>query len=623
MPEQRANTFAEKLTHLPALPGVYLMKDRMGVVLYVGKAKNLKHRVRSYFHRPQEQRYKTHVLVSKIADLETIVTNTEKDALILENNLIKKYRPRFNVNLRDDKNYPYLRLSLDEPYPCLTIARQARRDGAQYFGPFASAAAVRETLKLINQIFPLRKCRGKCREKKRPCIYYQLGQCPAPCCGRAEENQYRESVRDVQLFLQGRGREIIASLRKRMELESQALRFEQAARIRDRINALAETLERQTVISLDFADRDVFAWHREEDQMEMVVLFVRCGRLSGSRSYTLHNLSMTDEEALASFLTQFYDTGKFIPQEIIIPIPLPDKELVQDWLHEISGRTVPIVTVTQGPRYELLKMAQQNARLLFTRKPAAAQPDHHTLLALLQKKLSLKNFPASIECVDVSNISGASAVGATVRFEQGEPHRESYRRFRIKTVQQADDYAMMYEVLMRHLSRLQAEQRMPDLLMVDGGKGQLSVLLRALQDAGIQTVDAIALAKGRATARNIPEDKLFVPHRKHPLLLGPRSAILLFLQRIRDEAHRCAVAYHQQLKGAQDLRSPLVGIKGIGKITARRVLQHFGSLEHLQAATQQQLAMLSFLNKNQAERIYQFFHAQQPPAPSQKSSPNI
>lgn len=603
VPEQVQKNLEEKRAHLPALPGVYLMKDITGAVLYVGKAKNLKHRVRSYFHHPQDQRYKTQILVSKIADIETIVTNTEKDALILENNLIKKYRPRFNVSLRDDKNYPYLRLSLDEPYPALTIARQAHKDGAQYFGPFASAAAVRETLKLVNQVFPLRKCHGKRLEKKRPCIYYQLGQCPAPCCCRVDEKEYRETVHEVQLFLQGRGREIIASLRKRMELESQALRFEQAARLRDRIKALEETLERQTIVSLDFTDRDVFAWHREEDRMEMVVLFMRRGRLSGSRSFTLHNLSIPDEEVLSSFLTQFYDTGKFIPQEIIVPVPLPDKDLVQDWLHEISGRTVPIITVPHGARYELLKMAEQNARILFTRKAAPAPRDNRTLLAMLQKKLSLKNFPDCIECVDISNISGTSAVGATVRFEQGEPNKDGYRRFRIKTVQQADDYAMMYEVLSRHLARLQAEQRLPDLLMVDGGKGQLAVLLRALQDTGIHNIDAIALAKGR----NAQADKIFVPHRKNPLMLAPRSGVLLLLQRIRDEAHRCAITYYQKLKGMQDLSSPLERIKGIGEITAQRVLQHFGSLEHIQAATPQQLAMLPFLNKRQAARIYRFF----------------
>lgn len=621
--QQVQKNLEEKRARLPALPGVYLMKDITGTVLYVGKAKNLKHRVRSYFHHPQDQRYKTQILVSRIADIETIVTNTEKDALILENNLIKKYRPRFNVSLRDDKNYPYLRLSLDEPYPALTIVRQAHTDGAQYFGPFASAAAVRETLKLINQIFPLRKCHSKRLEKKRPCIYYQLGQCPAPCCCRVDEKEYRETVHEVQLFLQGRGREIIDSLRKRMELESQALRFEQAARIRDRIKALEETLERQTIVSLDFTDRDVFAWHREEDRMEMVVLFVRSGRLSGSRSYTLHNLSMPDEEVLSSFLTQFYDTGKFIPQEIIVSLPLPDKNLVQDWLREISGRTVPIITVTHGARYELLKMAEQNARILFNRKAAPGPRDNRALLAMLQEKLSLKNFPACIECVDISNIFGTSAVGATVRFVQGEPNKDGYRRFRIKTVHQADDYAMMYEVLSRHLTRLQAEQRLPDLLMVDGGKGQLAVLLRALQDAGIHSVDAIALAKGRFPAQNktghgAQEDKIFVPHRKSPLMLAPRSDALLLLQRIRDEAHRCAITYYQKLKGTQDLSSPLERIKGIGKITAQRVLQHFGSLEHIERATQQQLAMLPFLNKKQAALIYHFFRKNLTPEQSSK-----
>ena len=613
IPEQAPNALAEKLAHLPALPGVYLMKEHTGSVLYVGKAKNLKTRVRSYFQSSQDQRYKVKLLVSRISDLETIITPSEKEALILENTLIKKYRPRFNVTFRDDKNYPYLRLSLEEPYPTLTIARQAKKDRSQYFGPFASTQAVRETLKLINLIFPLRKCHGKRLEKKRPCIYHQLGQCPAPCCCMVDAEEYQKTVREVQLFLQGRGREIIASLRKKMELDSQALRFEQAARTRDRIHALEETLERQTMVSLDFTDRDVFSFYREEARMEMVVLFVRSGRLSGSRSFTLRNLQLADEDVLCSFLAQYYGQGKFIPQEIITPLHLQDKELLKEWLYETGGHKVSIVSVTHGPRYELLKMAAQNAEILFHRQTAREQQARGDILAALQEKLSLKNFPACIECFDISNISGTSSVGAAVRFEQGEPHKDGYRRFRIKTVQQADDYAMMYEVLSRHLARARTGDRLPDLMMVDGGKGQLGVLLRALQDAGMNGVDAISLAKGRASRNSrvenfAEEEKIFLPHRKGPLILPRHSAGLLLLQRIRDEAHRFAITYHQKLKAQHDLSSPLEGIKGIGKSTARRILKHFGAMEQIRNASQQQLETLPFLNKKRAALIYDYFH---------------
>jgi excinuclease ABC subunit C len=354
--------------------------------------------------------------------------------------------------------------------------------------------------------------------------------------------------------------------------------------------------------------------------MEMVVLFVRSGRLSGSRSFTLRNLQLADEDVLCSFLAQYYGQGKFIPQEIIAPLHLQDKELLKEWLYETGGHKVSIVSVTHGPRYELLKMAAQNAEILFHRQTAREQQARGDILAALQEKLSLKNFPACIECFDISNISGTSAVGAAVRFEQGDPQKDGYRRFRIKTVQQADDYAMMYEVLSRHLSRTRTGGRLPDLIMVDGGKGQLGVLLRALQDAGMNGVDAISLAKGRASRNSrvenfAEEEKIFLPHRKGPLILPRHSAALLLLQRIRDEAHRFAITYHQKLKAQHDLSSPLEGIKGIGKSTARRILRHFGTMEQIRNASQQQLETLPFLNKKRAALIYDYFHTRTEGAP--------
>jgi excinuclease ABC subunit C len=374
------------------------------------------------------------------------------------------------------------------------------------------------------------------------------------------------------------------------------------------------------MVSLDFTDRDVFSFYRQEDRMEMVVLFVRSGRLGGSRSFTLRNLQLADEDVLCSFLAQYYDQGKFIPREIITPLHLKDTGLLQEWLDETSGHPVSIVSVTRGPRSELLRMAAQNAEILFHRQTAREQQAHEDILAGLQEKLSLNNFPACIECFDISNLSGTSAVGAAVRFEQGEPHKDGYRRFRIKTVQQADDYAMMYEVLSRHLARARTGDRLPDLIMVDGGKGQLGVLLRALQDAGMSAVDAISLAKGRASRNSRVEDfaaeeKIFLPHRKGPLILPQRSAGLLLLQRIRDEAHRFAITYHQKLKAKHDLSSPLEGIPGIGKSTARRILRHFGTMEQIRNASQQQLETLPFLNKKRAALIYDYFHTRTEGAP--------
>ncbi|MCX5894712.1 MAG: excinuclease ABC subunit UvrC [Proteobacteria bacterium] len=602
---------AEKLAQLPPLPGVYVMKDRAGTVLYVGKAKRLKNRVRSYFQSSPDQPVKTRVLVGKVADIETIVTQSEKEALILENTLIKKYRPRFNVTFRDDKNYPYLRLSLDEDYPTLTIARQARPGRAQYFGPFASAQAVRETLKLINQIFPLRKCHTRRMQKKRPCIYYQLGQCPAPCCCMVDPSEYRNTVKEVQLFLQGRSREILTSLQKKMELESQSRHFEQAARTRDRIRALGKTLERQAMVSLDFTDRDVFSFYREEGGMEIVVLFIRSGRLSGSRSFSLHRLQLPDEEILSSFISQYYQEGKFIPREIILPLHLKDRGLLEEWLCETKGERVIISAPARGAKHALLKMAAQNAELLF-RREAAEKQSSADILGLLQEKLGLKNYPSRIECADISNIMGTSAVGSLVLFEDGNPGKNGYRRFRIRTVQQADDYAMMYEVLTRHLARARAHGTLPDLIMVDGGKGQLGVLLKALQDTGISGVDAVALAKARGNVQGAAgdcrdEEKIFIPHRKDPLILAQRSPALHLLQRIRDEAHRFAITYHKHLKKTRDLTSPLQAIRGIGAKTAQKMLTHFGSMENVRRASRQELSALPFLSKKTASDVYDFF----------------
>jgi excinuclease ABC subunit C len=557
-------------------------------------------------------------MVTKIADIETIITPTEKEALILENNLIKKYRPRFNVTYRDDKNYPYLRLSLDEPYPTLTIVRQPKKDGSQYFGPFASARAVRETLKLIHLVFPLRKCHGKRLEKKRPCIYHQLGQCPAPCCCLVDIEEYRTTVRDVQLFLQGRSREIIDSLQKKMELESQALNFEHAARTRDRINALQRTLEKQAMVSLDFVDRDVFSYYREGAHMELVVLFIRCGRMSGSRNFSLHNLQLADAEVLSSFLAQYYFEGKFIPREVIVPVQPPDKALLVGWLTEKKGEPVKIISPALGPNRSLVEMATHNAKILFDRHHAGAL-SAEDLLSALQKKLGLKDVPVRIAGVDISNIMGTAAVGSVVVFENGQPNKELYRRFRVKTVTQADDYAMMYEVVTRYLTRARAEHMLPELIMADGGKGQLGEVLTALQDTGIATVQAISLAKVREVSRTAgadqhETDRIFLPSRKQPLILVPRSPVLMLLQRIRDEAHRFAITYHKNLKSRQDLTSSLEGLPSIGKKTAQRILTHFGGLENVRSTSLKNLAEVNFLNKKQAAAIYFFFHPDETPA---------
>lgn len=611
-----STNFAEKVSQLPTNPGVYLMKDRQGVIIYVGKAKSLKNRVKSYFQKPQDTSQKTKLLVSKLADIETIITQTEKDALILENSFIKKYRPRFNVLYRDDKEYPYLRLAINESYPNLTIIRKPQKDGALYFGPFASAQAVRETLKVIHKIFPLRKCTGEKLNTGRPCIYFQLGQCLAPCCCKVPPDQYQKTVKDVQLFLQGRSSQILHNLKKRMELEAQNLNFELAAQIRDQIAGIEETLEKQSIVCLDNVDRDVFSFYREGSQMGITALFVRNGRMIGSRSFFLKRLQLPDEDVLSSFIAQYYHQGEFIPREVIIPLNFEDRSVLGEWLREKKEDQVDMICPQRGSRKDLLKMANQNAEIMFN-KTRTEFRDVENILKDLQKKLHLKSFPSHIECFDISNIMGTSAVGSMVVFEDGFPLKEKYKRFRIKTVHQPDDYAMMYEVLSRHLVTLKRDDQLPNLIMVDGGKGQLSVLSKALMEHGMTSVDAIALAKGKQRDNlkkkrfSRETEKVFLPNRKNPVIFPKDSQALFLLQRLRDEAHRFAISYHKTLKKKRDFTPFVEKIPGIGTITAKAILRHFGSLEKVKLATRGELLNVTTVSEKRAKAIFDFFHPSQ------------
>ena len=603
---------SEKASQLPQAPGVYLMKDNRGAVVYVGKAKSLRARVRTYFQQPQDLSHKTRLLVSKIADIEAIVTTSEKEALILENSLIKKHRPRFNVQLRDDKEYPYLRLAVGESYPNLTIVRKPRRDGSLYFGPFTSAQAVRGTLKVIHKIFPLRKCSGKRLHRERPCIYHQLGQCPAPCCCRVPPEDYRQTVKDVQLFLQGRCGQIVTDMKQRMQQAAAELNFESAARLRDQISAIEKTLERQSVVCLDFCDRDVFAYcRRDATHMGITVLFVRGGRTIGSRNFYLNQLRLSDTETLSSFIAQYYDRGEFVPQEIIVPLEPEDQGVLEEWLREQRQERVDIIVPRRGVRKDLLQMAAQNAALVTERMQPAGQ-DPAAALAELQRRLHLGKYPHRIACFDISNISGTCAVGSMAVFEEGTPLKQAYRRYRIKTVHQPHDYAMMYEVLSRQLAAGLREGRLADLIVVDGGKGQLGVLLTALQENGCGGIDAAALAKARTDKQRTAkaEDRVFLPRRKNPVMFPKDSPAIQLLQRLRDEAHRFAVTYHRNLRKKDALTSPLETVNGIGKATVKAVLRHFGSLEKVRAASVDELAAVPAISRKRAERIYAFLHPQ-------------
>jgi len=598
---------AQKALHLTTSPGVYLMKDRQGSVLYVGKAKNLRNRVRTYF-KPSVDSPKTRLLVSRVVDFETIVTPTEQDAFILENTLIKQHHPRYNVVFRDDKDYPCLRLAIQEPYPNLTIARRPRKDGARYFGPFASALAVRETLKVINRLFPLRKCDRRRLAQGRPCVYHQLGQCTAPCTGGVDPALYAQTVRQVELFLRGRSAEVLSDLKARMQEASAQMHFERAAQLRDSLRAVEQTLAKQVMVCHDRLDRDVFACAREADRMAVTILFVRGGRITGSRDCIVRSGAADDQDALASFASQYYQQHPFIPDEVVLPFKAHDTALLEHWLRGLTGTAVRVLYPQRGSKKDLIAMAARNAEIALQKH----RGESSDALEELRGRLHLQRHPHRIACCDISNIMGTAAVGSIVVFEDGLPQRKAYRTFRIKNIRQPDDYAMMYEVLQRYLGHTHGAGTPPDLFMVDGGKGQLAILLRVLQEAGCDSIDAASLAKGpeRNRAKRDQTEKVFIPNRKNPVTFPHNSQALFLLQRIRDEAHRCAVSFHRRVKRTKDFSSDLNSIPGIGPKTVQALLRHFGSLERVRSADPAQIGAVPGLSAKRARTVFDALHAQ-------------
>ena len=600
-----------KIRHAPRSPGVYLMRDGSGEILYVGKARNLKARIRAYFART-DARAMIPFLVSRIRDLDFILTGTEKEALILENNLIKEHRPRYNVDFRDDKSYYNIRIDPSEPFPRFQLVRRPKKDGARHFGPYPSGAAAKETLRFLQTILPLRICRDReLKARRRPCLEYEIGRCAAPCVGRIGLSDYRHLVKDGIAFLEGRGKALIGDLRARMNQASEELRFEEAAVLRNRIAAIDETLERQRIVSMTGRNRDVFGLCREEDLTQIVLLFVRSGRMIGQKTFPLIRLRAESGEILSALLMRYYDGVVDIPDEVVVPMALEDGPVLEEWLTEKRGRGVSLVSPKRGETLALVGIAGRNAEnALKTARLAADRPEE--ALRLLVDKLKLRNRPRRIECFDISNIGGRYAVGSLVAFTAGVPAKEGYRRFRIRTVPGADDYAMLYEVLER---RYQKRENLPDLVIVDGGKGQLSVALAVLKDLGIDGVDVIALAKERDDARTETpgkgEDRVFLPGRKDPVYLSRWPAALFLLQRIRDEAHRFAVTYHRKVKEKADLQSLLDSIPGIGPARRKALLIFFGDIRRVRAASVEDLQQVEGIGAETARRIRAFLDTDQ------------
>lgn len=597
----------KKLKNLPSCPGVYIMRGRNNAVLYIGKAKDIKTRVRSYFRKTQDERYAVRFLASKVSDIDCIVTSNEKEALLLEDTLIKQHKPKYNLSLKDSKTYVSIKLTLNERFPRILVVRQIKKDGARYFGPYVAASVVRDTVKLIRRLFPLCVCSPAVfRNRSRPCLDFQLGLCPAPAVGLITEDAYKELVSNAIMFLEGKNGLLIKSLREQMRSASVALDFEKAAKLRDRIRAIEEMLEKQKVVSMKRIDRDVFALARDTGTMAVQGLFVRDGRLVGSRTWFFEDAGLPDDEVMPSFIAEYYRQGREIPDEVISSNGRhDDMTLASEWLSEKAGKKVNAIAPSRGERQSLVNMAEANAFEALKKKTAEHETTSATL-TLLQKRLGLKNLPVRIEAIDISNISGKFAVGGLVAFRNSEPFKDGYRRFKIKTAQGPDDYAMMSEVMQRRYSRPGAE--LPDLILVDGGKGQLNIALSALKELGIKGVDVVSLAKDKNEKekilfKDIKGERVYLPNVKDPVVLKEGSRPDLLLRRIRDEVHRFAISYHRKVKAKSDFTSALDEIPGIGPKLKKTLLQRFGSIEGIRAASIEELTSVQGITRKIAERV--------------------
>jgi excinuclease ABC subunit C len=599
---------------IPAATGVYLMRDERREIVYVGKSKNLKTRVRSYF-AGKDTRAMIPFLLSRVHSIDVIVTENEKEALILENELIKRHRPRYNVTLRDDKTYFSIRVDLGEPFPRFQLVRRVRKDGAVYFGPYTSSGAVKETLHYLQKVFPLRTCKNsELKNRVRPCMEQEIKRCLAPCCRLVSEQDYKTMVREAVLFMRGRGTRLLSELKTRMQSASDVMDFEEAAALRDRIRAIEVTLEKQTTVSRSMRDRDVFGLYREGEEVQVCLLYVRNGTITGKKDFPLFRTGAGSDEVVSSVVKQYYDREVSIPREIVISVEVEDRSVIEEWLSEKGkGRRISVIIPRKGERKQLLAMAESNAKTACLAEKASSHEAEETL-RLMRGRLHLQAMPRRIECFDISNIGGRSAVGSMVAFTDGRPDTSRYRRFRIKTVDGADDYAMMSEVLRR---RYRNKRDIPDLIVVDGGKGQLSVARSALIDLDILEVDIIAIAKeARFLLRSADggetrkEDRVYIPHRKNPISLTGSPSVLFLLQRIRDEAHRFAVTYHRRHRDKREFRSMVEEIPGIGGTRKKELLRYFGDVKKIRDATMEELAAVPKIGRETARRIVAFFDAE-------------
>lgn len=586
-------------------PGVYLMLNKKSAVLYVGKAKDLKKRLSSYMRMAESVHSKTAVMLSQVHKVDTIITRTEKEALILEASLIKKHGPKYNIILRDDKNYPLIKVTVNEQWPRVMMARRKRKDGARYFGPYSSSSAMWSTLRLISKLFPLRRCKGqKLKERKRPCLNHQMGQCLAPCSGLADHDEYMDNVSRIIMILEGRNTDLIAKLKTKMQSQAEAQNFEQAAKTRDQISALSKTLEKQVVASKMNIDQDIFGFARKDASIAIAILTIRAGLISGSRTYFLADPIGDDATILAQLLNQFYFLGDNIPREIVTPFTVNDAVLLAERFSELRQAKAELVTPQKGHRADLIRMATANAEQVFAEKEKKEQ-SWTSLSNGCVKKLKLNSPPETIECLDISNLSGKNAVGSLVSFHCGEPAKQNYRHYRIRSIDTPDDYKMMAEVLERRFVKGLENDDLPDLFMVDGGKGQLAMALRVAGELGIEeSLEWLGIAKEKEDEG----EKLYKPGRKNPVVLAAHDPVLLYLMRIRDEAHRFGVTFHRKLRNKSTLASELDNIEGVGPTRKKNLLKAMGSLKRVKQASIDELSAVAKIGPELAAEIYTYFH---------------
>ena len=599
-------TIAEQVAQLPHGPGVYLMKDARGTIFYIGKAKSLRERVRGYFSGSDTRAFVA-LLDPLLADLEVVLTDSEKEAFLLENELIKAHHPRFNVKLTDDKRFLCLRLDVRQPYPRLEVTRRLAKDGARYFGPYHSAAAIRETLRLVNRHFQLRTCSDQVlAARTRPCLQHQIKRCPAPCVYELKDGPYAANVQAVVTFLEGKSESLIADLEGRMQVLAEAEKFEAAGLLRDQIRAVRRSLERQQMISPDLVDRDVIGVYREGPAVELHVMQIRAGRLCDARRYSLADTEVPTQELLGEFAGRYYDASMQPPSEILFPGPMQWADALAGVLSERLGRKVTVLVPQRGGKLAMVRLACRNAGQAFAdkkRERGAAQTATHAL----QAALHLKNLPQRLECYDISHIQGSQIVASAVAFEAGVAQKSRYRRYTIRSTTTQDDFKSMYEVIVRRVRRGLEQDDLPDLMVIDGGRGQVAAARAALDDHGVAGVDLIGLAKSRllddGAQRRRPRrpaappaepvsspERVFVANLKDPIILRQNSAELFLLTRARDEAHRFALAFHRQKRGRAATRSQLDDIPGIGPKRRGALLRAFGSLAAIKEATAPALA---------------------------------